>query len=117
MGLGKRLGLSEEERFQSTHPVWDGTLMGISHRSYFAFQSTHPVWDGTGQWGSGGGHPQISIHPSRVGWDRRRFLIMAAHTRFQSTHPVWDGTTDGHSPCACLMISIHPSRVGWDSSA
>ena len=84
--------------FQSTHPVWDGTRLwqarrktrsdfnppipcGMGQRGKRAtigrvkFQSTHPVWDGTvlPRW-----LPiksQISIHPSRVGWDSKKYMI------------------------------------------
>ena len=79
----------------------------------------------------------ISIHPSRVGWDRRRRRAQMHAAAFQSTHPVWDGTRRESNrmhagkhfnpPIPCGMgrlrwrrnrewccISIHPSRVGWD---
>ena len=78
--------------FQSTHPVWDGTI-GLALLIFPGlFQSTHPVWDGT--------HllfllfllQIISIHPSRVGWD----------------------SPDALTQDISLHISIHPSRVGWD---
>ena len=36
------------------------------------FQSTHPVWDGTAYSIEGLSFQQISIHPSRVGWDLAR---------------------------------------------
>ena len=82
--------------FQSTHPVWDGTTLSqLVKRCTFIFQSTHPVWDGTirikkGVIYDGYFNPPIpcgmgrivvirrvvgvviSIHPSRVGWDRQR---------------------------------------------
>ena len=36
------------DAFQSTHPVWDGTLEDYQEACDDAkFQSTHPVWDGT----------------------------------------------------------------------
>ena len=34
------------------------------------FQSTHPVWDGTTRLVYLSYNLEISIHPSRVGWDR-----------------------------------------------
>ena len=34
----------------------------------------------------------ISIHPSRVGWDRLCIFGWGDFKLFQSTHPVWDGT-------------------------
>ena len=55
------------------------------------FQSTHPVWDGTRRQIVATINERISIHPSRVGWDRGQY-------------------TEHHADA----ISIHPSRVGWD---
>ena len=78
------------------------------------FQSTHPVWDGTTAALVLPDSRSISIHPSRVGWDlksvcqarvninfnppipcgmgRCNIFIFAHAAVFQSTHPVWDGT-------------------------
>ena len=56
----------------------------------------------------------ISIHPSRVGWDHSLTLRAFGEHGFQSTHPVWDGTKQLTSNSTYLTISIHPSRVGWD---
>ena len=83
------------------------------------FQSTHPVWDGTMRHLVIGSRHGISIHPSRVGWDlttcgiRSRSLNFNPPIpcgmgricdrngidwqKFQSTHPVWDGTQ--HTIC------------------
>ena len=82
--------------FQSTHPVWGETKMvyevqdtqrnfnpptpcGVGHRhvsQFFVqirpFQSTHPVWGGTATVRPFKTEKTISIHPPRVGWDRRR---------------------------------------------
>ena len=85
-------------KFQSTHPVWDGTFtsalylssaldfnppipcgMGrsptITHTWLGAFQSTHPVWDGTSAHDVTAHIFGISIHPSRVGWDSKKYMI------------------------------------------
>ena len=35
----------------------------------------------------------ISIHPSRVGWDVELKTLRLGQLVFQSTHPVWDGTS------------------------
>ena len=78
------------------------------------FQSTHPVWDGTGDIFSTHDVLVISIHPSRVGWDRRRRAYQQ-HQHPISIHPSrvgWD-LIKGRDAYAC-NISIHPSRVGWD---
>ena len=105
--------------------------------TYAEFQSTHPVWDGTVGADSWFTVRKISIHPSRVGWDANLQLVTRHHMQFQSTHPVWDGTLRRrirlnlyrhfNPPIPCGMgrvphfavtysqqISIHPSRVGWD---
>ena len=37
----------DDAKFQSTHPVWDGTLPFFQILIGSVFQSTHPVWDGT----------------------------------------------------------------------
>ena len=91
MGLNADEREAETRKFQSTHPVWDGTQRHLPSVRPPLFQSTHPVWDGTKAAGREPGGDGISIHPSRVGWD---------------TKPTNTSTYTG--------ISIHPSRVGWD---
>ena len=59
----------EENIFQSTHPVWDGTSQCLTCAQWRRFQSTHPVWDGTHNHVARSDFLLISIHPSRVGWD------------------------------------------------
>ena len=57
-------------RFQSTHPVWGGTLRVAHHLDHLLI-SIHPPrvgWDDAGEDRSGAS-AQISIHPPRVGWD------------------------------------------------
>ena len=101
-------------RFQSTHPVWGGTLGRKSAFHGTLFQSTHPVWGGTsGGWWSGISR-DISIHPPRVGWDNGDLCRSEYIRRFQSTHPVWGGTTENSYGGSVIRISIHPPRVGWD---
>ena len=78
------------------------------------FQSTHPVWDGTRLISIPSALTQISIHPSRVGWDDYVANVTKLATEFQSTHPVWDGTLVADEVAVYVTISIHPSRVGWD---
>ena len=100
----------------SIHPSrvgWDSLDIWTNLDS-FAFQSTHPVWDGTISVTVNTPEGYISIHPSRVGWDIKgeraklyprdfnppipcgmghdeigHYLELG---EFQSTHPVWDGT-------------------------
>ena len=103
------------------------------------FQSTHPVWGGTVVDDVAFADPNISIHPPRVGWDghghkpvvlvgdfnpptpcgvgprfRHKTLLPL---RFQSTHPVWGGTLLSTLGGFFMSISIHPPRVGWDLSS
>ena len=73
--------------------MWDGTSAKSPSARSYPFQSTHPVWDGTPAGGSLRASPQISIHPSRVGWDDVTGIWDQWAPKFQSTHPVWDGTT------------------------
>ena len=103
--------------FQSTHPVWGGTMPPYRRPSTpRRFQSTHPVWGGT------------SI-----------LMMPPTPAEFQSTHPVWGGTSwsilkqlndpDFNPPTPYGVgpatfqkhkraddISIHPPRMGWDWS-
>ena len=78
-------------RFQSTHPVWDATLLPVPTVQELEFQSTHPVWDATGVGGFEHFIPAISIHASRMGCDMFVFYL---------------GRT--------MRISIHASRMGCD---
>ena len=124
----------------SIHPSrvgWDLSISGELEAS-LKFQSTHPVWDGTSC------HPwTTSQHlnfnpPIPCGMGPSSSRRPPPTGAFQSTHPVWDGTRrqivatrknrDFNPPIPCGMgpalavlaectqrISIHPSRVGWDS--
>ena len=47
----------------------------VQYRGATGFQSTHPVWDGTSEMSNGGDVVAISIHPSRVGWDSKKYMI------------------------------------------
>ena len=104
--------------FQSTHPVWDGTLSAyLSNKPQDI--SIHPSrvgWDGKFD-------TQllkalsISIHPSRVGWDVALFDLSGRVGNI-SIHPSRVGWDAERVPKAggCMTISIHPSRVGWDDA-
>ena len=114
VGPDALVGCTRDQEFQSTHPVWGGTLYSAIRCSAWEFQSTHPVWGGTSQHLQEARFVVISIHPPRVGWDRRRAIGFgyghhfnpptpcgvglhrnqpaASHKQFQSTHPVWGGT-------------------------
>ena len=62
-----------QPRFQSTHPVWGGTLQTITD-DFKARISIHPPrmgWDKSCK--DGDMLSDISIHPPRVGWDQRFF--------------------------------------------
>ena len=51
--------------------MWGGTLEYKYIVQTYEFQSTRPVWGGTKLSGVGGVVAKISIHPPRVGRDRR----------------------------------------------
>ena len=100
--------------FQSTHPVWDGTVK-VQLVPLSADISIHPSRVGWDAYHSGRRQraTAISIHPSRVGWDC--FVAYARHDVGISIHPSrvgWDLVC--WMPLASPPISIHPSRVGWD---
>ncbi len=144
----------------SIHPSrvgWDADVWDFARR-YGKFQSTHPVWDGTRRQGDrmharqhfnppipcGMGLPSCPCTsavdhfnpPIPCGMGRIYIVKSLAGFLFQSTHPVWDGTPlrscwisvvifqsthpvwDGTRGLADRgnqqRISIHPSRVGWD---
>ena len=75
-------------RFQSTHPVWDGTAHArTTIVCQKIFQSTHPVWDGTGPYRPPAAPSEISIHPSRVGWDKKLITIHLVIKNFNPPIP------------------------------
>ena len=83
--------------------------------AFFTFQSTLPVWGGTIPGLITCDCTSISIHPPRVGRDRRALRGWSFGFVFQSTLPVWGGTTqNGHAVFFFHIISIHPPRVGRD---
>ncbi len=100
----------------SIHPSrvgWDCACLICCARGA-AFQSTHPVWDGTVLSATRRAINDISIHPSRVGWDQA--LVGQLGIMTISIHPSrvgWDARGRGER-AHYFRISIHPSRVGWD---
>ena len=85
--------MSITSQFQSTLPVWGGTLRVGAVGDSCQFQSTLPVWGGTPHRSMLVLHRTVSIHPPRVGRDTlRRVAILYPHS-----------------------VSIHPPRVGRDS--
>ena len=145
--------------FNPPIPCGMGLMATACPGDYYPFQSTHPVWDGT--LGSIGGAERrcISIHPSRVGWDCIISATITPTVNFNPPIPCGMGlrsdssvpefpnfnppipcgmghrqapnkrpTADINPPIPCGMglkpqriadaiddISIHPSRVGWDN--
>ena len=91
MRRSSSLIITARREFQSTHPVWDATLLPVPTVQELEFQSTHPVWDATGVGGFEHFIPAISIHASRMGCDMFVFYL---------------GRT--------MRISIHASRMGCD---
>ena len=78
--------------FQSTHPVWDATMLTTTETATRLFQSTHPVWDATKAVKNVTSNIVISIHASRMGCDVPFNGYELDDLEFQSTHPVWDAT-------------------------
>ena len=104
--------------------------------TYAEFQSAHPVWERTFLANLTLYSREISIHPSRVGWDqpdlfrslrcqnfnppipcgmgRRLCDFLRCRSRFQSTHPVWDGTSPWRNRSSpSVFQSTHPV---WDGT-
>ena len=59
----------------------------------------------------------ISIHPSRVGWDRASRPERNYYRDFNPPIPCGMGPLILRALVIAAAISIHPSRVGWDSIA
>ena len=68
--------------------------MALETPGYREFQSTLPVWGGTVIDSKIASDSSISIHPPRVGRDFNAFHRLAWADLFQSTLPVWGGTLD-----------------------
>ena len=130
--------MSITSQFQSTLPVWGGTLpSGFSMAFSMMFQSTLPVWGGTPvfcrlpatRWrfnppspcGEGlkrkDGRWQEQVFQSTLpvwGGTSSSSTSTALLLRFQSTLPVWGGTSLEVREAEERCISIHPPRVGRD---
>ena len=106
--------MSITSQFQSTLPVWGGTVGWRWSRKRLQFQSTLPVWGGTGRVRPGDCGAWVSIHPPRVGRDPHFWPLAPRRARFQSTLPVWGGTHERAGDTAQAEVSIHPPRVGRD---
>ena len=85
--------MSITSQFQSTLPVWGGTLpSGFSMAFSMMFQSTLPVWGGTAvhRLDVGGG-PGVSIHPPRVGRDSTSSFVAELVPGFNPPSPCGEG--------------------------
>ena len=103
--------------FQSTHPVWDGTRPScFPRKSASHFNPPIPCGMGLATRSRRVCQTHISIHPSRVGWDRRPRAFAHADKHFNPPIPCGMGRFLPHNLAQFLAISIHPSRVGWDFS-
>ena len=87
VGLQKYLGFPTSPAFQSTHPLWGGTLTPRVPRLLLKFQSTHPLWGGTIIESSSACGSHISIHPPLVGWDNKRTIIIRNINDFNPPAP------------------------------
>ena len=78
------------------------------------FQSTHPARGGTSPAVSMSSTLNISIHPSREGWDSCRLDQRIVQLPI-SIHPPREGWDVVSAPKGVhFRISIHPPREGWD---
>ena len=130
--------MSITSQFQSTLPVWGGTLpSGFSMAFSMMFQSTLPVWGGTpffcrlpatrwrfnppspcgegpGSISAGDLFSTVSIHPPRVGRDCNCLIHSAPGPDFNPPSPCGEGRMDNKKFNTLVDISIHPPRVGRD---
>ena len=84
------------ENFNPPTPCGVGPSTGAHFCFFWSFQSTHPVWGGTLLVRPQPIRMSISIHPPRVGWDVEPQHPAPIDLEFQSTHPVWGGTAKVH---------------------
>ena len=89
-------------------------LAGVIRDEGYGFQSTHPGWGATFVGLDGVAVLDVSIHAPRVGCD-----VILIHTdfnlsRFQSTHPGWGATNRSFFLSEASGVSIHAPRVGCD---
>ena len=103
--------------FNPPSPCGEGQIYSASNRERALFQSTLPVWGGTMAQGEPVFAVKISIHPPRVGRDVVSGNSNCVLGSFQSTLPVWGGTPPPAHHGIAHLISIHPPRVGRDISA
>ena len=103
-------------RFQSTHPVWDGTAAAKPLGRWMMYFNP-PIPCGMGQRAADLkiSVAVISIHPSRVGWDHTLAVELGKKEYFNPPIPCGMGRVVRWRISVFLVISIHPSRVGWDS--
>ena len=101
-------------KFQSTLPVWGGTMhIKPIKKPCSVFQSTLPVWGGTLITSTGFFGNWISIHPPRVGRDFQKSCVSL--TDKISIHPPRVGRDAKKTArFQATNISIHPPRVGRD---
>ena len=126
-------------RFQSTLPVWGGTIVACGYMMISIFQSTLPVWGGTGLLFQLIHGANISIHPPRVGRDSFKSCSSRSTSNFNPPSPCGEGqrspgealrSTHFNPPSPCgeghrarerrfdtVRISIHPPRVGRDGKS
>ena len=106
--------MSITSQFQSTLPVWGGTIFPQAQGKNTVI-SIHPPRVGRDVDQHPLAYPQgISIHPPRVGRDVGVLKLEDELSVFQSTLPVWGGASLNSPPIRCTGISIHPPRVGRD---
>ena len=111
--------MSITSQFQSTLPVWGGTLpSGFSMAFSMMFQSTLPVWGGTAAL-LFAGYPVLYFNPpSPCGEGHAGLRPGELAALFQSTLPVWGGpTNDLRPPPLRAFQSTLPVWGGTSSSS
>ena len=105
------------EVFQSTLPVWGGTIVSAKYSSgsNSYFNPPSPCGEGRGVAGDGLVFGErISIHPPRVGRDIWGAVFPGDIINFNPPSPCGEGRVALLSSIHVIHISIHPPRVGRD---
>ena len=102
-------------RFQSTLPVWGGTV-GAVGKDKIVQVSIHPprVGRDTSPATNSASATSVSIHPPRVGRDPGRNDVLHRWRRFNPPSPCGEGHVGVVQVVHVDLVSIHPPRVGRD---
>ena len=100
--------------FNPPSPCGEGPGMPETVIKIDMFQSTLPVWGGTlGAWDVEH-HIEVSIHPPRVGRDLAPRKRWKPNRGFNPPSPCGEGLCRAFCPGRYHPVSIHPPRMGRD---